>query len=58
MSLNAKKWQAKYSELQKTLDDVILMKEESLEKANHIDKKANILYELMNVSFFVSRLSF
>ena len=58
MSLSAKKWQAKYSELQKTLDDVILMKEESVEKANHMDKKANILYELINVSFFISRLSF
>lgn len=41
MSLNSKKWQAKCSELQKTLDDVILIKEEFVEKVHRMDRKAN-----------------
>ena len=55
MSLNAKKWQAKCSELQKALDDAILMKEEFVDKFNHMNQKANILYVFNFKSYFISR---
>ena len=58
MSLNAKKWQAKCSELQKTLDDAILMKEEFVEKFNHMNQKVNTLYVFNFINIFHFKVIF
>ena len=44
MSFNTKKWQDKCSELQKALDDAILIKDEFVDKFNQMNQKANTLH--------------
>ena len=41
MSLNLKKWQTKCTELQKTIDEEILIKEETMDKLHQLERKVN-----------------
>ena len=41
MSSNLKKWQSKCTELQKTIDEEILIKEETMDKVRQLERKVN-----------------
>ena len=42
MSLNLKKWQEKCSEIQKTLDEEIMLKEDNIGKIHQIERKVKL----------------
>ena len=41
MSSNLKKWQSKCTELQKTIDEEMLIKEETMDKVHQLERKVN-----------------
>ena len=51
MSLNLKKWQSKCTELQKTIDEEILIKEETMDKIHQLERKVN--KKTVNVIFYL-----
>ena len=58
MSLNSKKWQSKCTELQKTIDKEILIKEETMYKVHQLERRVkkptvNIVFYLFSKVIFV-----
>ena len=51
MSLNLKKWQSKCTELQKTIDEEILVKEETTNKVHQLERKVN--KKTVNIIFYL-----
>jgi hypothetical protein len=51
MSLNVKKWQSKCTELQKKIDEEILIKEEILDKVHQLERKVN--KKIVNIIFYL-----
>ena len=44
MSKNVNKWQVKCSDLQRLLDEEVMLKEEIIDKVHHMDRKVCEIY--------------